>query len=112
MLEVTMRTNLAMLAVLAGAGVSIAAVAVAEPRNLSCITDISPNEQRLLRDCEPKTEEIYYAIEVLNQLPPPPPPPITIKNGESGKGGGVRGERDHDAPTGGGDPGGPHGAAN
>jgi hypothetical protein len=102
-----MRTNLAMLAVLAGVGLSIAAEAVAESKNLSCISEISPNEQRLLRDCEPTPEEeIVYVLEVLDLPPPPPPPPIPIKNGEGGKGGGAHGhDRDHDAPAGGGDPG-------
>lgn len=101
-----MRVNLAMLAVSAGVGLSIAAEAVAESENLSCITDVSPNERRVLRDCEPKPEEELYVIEVLNQPPPPPPPPIPIKNGEGGKGGGTHGhDQDHDAPAGGGDPG-------
>ena len=106
-----MRTNIVMLAVLAGLGLSSGGAVSAD--NLSCITGISPGEQRLLRDCEPKPEEeIVYVLELLD-LPPPPPPPISIKNGEGGKGGGAHGhDQDHDAPDGGGDPGGPHGAAN
>ena len=107
-----MRTNIVMLAVLAGLGLSGLSAAHAEAKNLSCISGISPGEQRLLRDCEPKPEEIVYAIEVLNEAPPPPPEPARIKHGEGGKGGGVRGSRDHDAPAGGGTAGGPHGAAN
>jgi hypothetical protein len=104
MLEAIMRTNIVMLAVLAGLGLSSGGAVSAD--NLSCITGISPGEQRLLRDCEPKPEEeIYYVLDVLNRPPPPPPPPIPIKNGESGKGGGVHGDNDHDAPAGGGDPG-------
>ncbi len=99
-----MRTNIVMLAVLAGLGLSSGGAVAAD--NLSCITGISPGEQRLLRDCEPEPEEIYYVLEVLNQPPPPPPPPISIKNGEGGKGGGTHGhDQDHDAPDGGGDPG-------
>ena len=105
-----MRTNIVMLAVLAGLGLSSGDAMSAD--NLSCISGISSGEQRLLRDCEPKPEEeIVYVLEVLD-LPPPPPPPFPIKNGEGGKGGGAHGhDQDHDAP-GGGDPGGPHGAAN
>ena len=101
-----MRTNIVMLAVLAGVGLSSFGAVSAEAENLSCISGISPGEQRLLRDCEPEPEEIFYVIEVLNEAPPPPPPPppIPIKNGESGKGSGVHGDRDHDAPAGG-DPG-------
>ena len=84
-----MRTNIVMLAVLAGLGLSSFGAMSAD--NLSCITGISPGEQRLLRDCEPKpVEEIIYVLEVINP-PPPPPPPIPIKNGESGKGGGTHG---------------------
>ncbi len=101
-----MRTNIVMLAVLAGVGLSSFGAVSAEAENLSCISGISPGEQRLLRDCEPKPEEeIYYVLEVLNQPPPPPPPPIPIKNGEGRKGGGAHGDNDHDAPAGGGDPG-------
>jgi hypothetical protein len=106
MLEAIMRTTIAMLALLAGPGVSSFGAMPAAAENLSCITGISPGEQRLLRDCEPKPEEEFYVIEVLNQPPPPPPPPISIKNGEGGKGGGTHGhDQDHDAPAGGGDPG-------
>jgi len=101
-----MRTNIVMLAVLAGLGLSSFGAVSAEAENLSCISGISPGEQRLLRDCEPKPEEeIYYVLEVLNQPPPPPPPPIPIKNGEGGKGGGAHGDNDHGPPAGGGDPG-------
>lgn len=97
-----MRTSIAILAVLAGLGPSSFGAVSAEAKNLSCITGISPGEQRLLRDCEPKPEEIYYVYEVLVQ-PPPPPPPIPLKNGEGGKGGGTRGQdQDRDAPAGGG----------
>ena len=105
-----MRTNIVMLAVLAGLGLRSGAALSAD--NLSCITGISPGEQRLLRDCEPKRDEELYVLEVLD-LPPPPPPPIPIKNGEGGKGGGTHGhDQDHDAPAGGGDSGGPNSAAN
>ena len=104
-----MRTNFVMLAVLAGLGLSGLGAAQAEAKNLSCISGISPGEQRLLRDCEPKPEEeIYYIIEMINEPPSPPPPPsepARMKHGESGKGGGVKGGKDHDAPAGGGDPG-------
>ncbi len=104
-----MRTNIVVLAVLAGLELSSFGAGSAEAKNLSCISGISPNEQRLLRDCEPKPEEeIYYLIEVLNEPPSPPPPPpesARRKHGESGKGGGVKGGKDHDAPAGGSDPG-------
>jgi hypothetical protein len=109
-----MRTNLVMLAALAGLGLSSLHVASAEAKNLSCITGISPGEQRLLRDCEPEPQEIYYVLEVVNEAPPPPPPPpepARMKHGEGGKGGGVHGqEKDHDAPAGG--AGGANSAAN
>ena len=49
-----MRTNIVMLAVLAGFGLSSFGAVSAEAENLSCISGISPGEQRLLRDCEPK----------------------------------------------------------
>jgi hypothetical protein len=104
MLEAIMRTNIVMLAVLAALGLSSGGAVSAD--NLSCITGISPGEQRLLRDCEPKPEPILYVIEVAGQPPEsPPPPPLFMKNGEGGKGGGAHGhDQDHDAP-GGGDPG-------
>ena len=70
-----MRTNFVMLAVLAGLGLSNLGMAQAEAKNLSCITGISPSEQRLLRDCEPEPveEEIVYVYEM--PVPPAPPPP-------------------------------------
>jgi len=109
-----MRTNVVMLAVLAGLELSSAGAMPAEAKNLSCISGISPSEQRLLRDCEPEPveEEIIYVLQVINPPPPPPPEPARIKHGESGKGGGVHGDNDHDAPAGGGDSGGPNGPAN
>jgi hypothetical protein len=108
-----MRTHIAMLAVLAGLGVSSFGTVSAEARNLSCISEISPNEQRLLRDCEPEPVLSYHAVLEVPDEPPPPPPLLPNKNGEGGKGGGTHGrDKDHDAPGGGGDPGGPHGAAN
>ena len=101
-----MRTILAMLAATAGFGLTVAGEAMAEAKNLSCISGIAPNEQRLIRDCEPEPEpDIFYVYEVPVQ--PPPPPPIPMKNGESGKGGGAHPGHDHDAPAGGGEPGGP-----
>ena len=106
-----MRTNIVMLAVLAGLGLSSGGAMSAD--NLSCITGISPGEQRLLRDCEPEPveAEIIYVLQVIDP-PSPPPEPARIKHGESGKGGGARGDSGHDAPAGGGDPGGPNSAAN
>ena len=69
-----MRTNIVMLAMLAGLGLSsFGTVAVA--KNLSCISGISPSEQRLLRDCEPEPQEFYTVIEVVNEAPPPSTPP-------------------------------------
>jgi hypothetical protein len=107
-----MRANIVMLAVLAGLGTSSFGAASAEAKNLSCISGISPSEQRLLRDCEPEPQELYPVIEVVNEVPPPPQPPepAQMKHGEGGKGGGARGGRDHDAR--GNDSGGSHGAAN
>jgi hypothetical protein len=95
-----------MLALLAGLGVSGAGTAEAE--NLSCITGISPGEQRLLRDCEPKPEveeEIVYVLEVMDPPPPPPPEPARMKHGENDKEKGSFG-RDK---NGGGNGGGSHG---
>lgn len=110
-----MRTNIVMLAVLAGLELSSFGATSAEAENLSCITGISPGEQRLLRDCEPKPEdEIYYVLEMVNQAPPPPSPPpepARIKHGEGGKGGTRSRANDHDAPAGG-NAGGPNSAAN
>jgi len=97
-----MRTNIVMLAVLAGLGVSSSGAAMAEAKNLSCISGVAPNEQRLIRDCEPKPVESNIIVVI---QPPPPPPPLLVKHGES-KDGGPRGQgQDHDAPAGGGDPG-------
>ena len=71
-----MRTNIVMLAMLAGLGLSsFGTVAVA--KNLSCISGISPSEQRLLRDCEPEPQEFYTVIEVVNEAPPPSTPPLS-----------------------------------
>jgi hypothetical protein len=95
-----------MLSTLAGTGLSTVEQAAA--KNLSCINEISPNEQRLLRDCEPTPtpRPIIYVLQVVDD---DPPPPAMIKNGES-KGGGAHGRgQDHEAPAGGG---GPNGAAN
>jgi hypothetical protein len=95
-----MRANVIILAVLAGLGLSSFGAVSAEAKNLSCITEISPNERRLLRDCEPTPdeEEIVYVIEVMD---PPPTPSSTLwmKHGEGGKGRG--GDRGRDAPGGG-----------
>jgi hypothetical protein len=111
-----MRTNIVMLAVLAGLGVSNLGAASAEARNLSCISGLSPGEQRLLRDCEPEAvnEEIVYVYEM--PVPPPPPPPsppepARMKHGEGGKGAGAQHDKDHDAPGGGGNAGGANSAA-
>ncbi|HKP23469.1 MAG TPA: hypothetical protein VJV39_06360 [Dongiaceae bacterium] len=108
-----MRTNLVMLAVLAGLGLSNLGMAQAEAKNLSCISGISPSEQRLLRDCEPEPGEeivLVYKMPVEPPSPPPPPPePARMKHGESGKGEGVKGDKSHDAPGGGGNGGGSHG---
>lgn len=80
-----MRANFVMLAVLAGLGVSGAGAA--EAKNLSCITGISPSEQRLLRDCEPTPQVVQETVYVYEMpVPPPPPPePARMKHGESGK---------------------------
>lgn len=109
-----MRTNIVRLVILAGLGVSGFGTASAEAKNLSCISGISPGEQRLLRDCEPEPQEIYPVIEVVNEVPPPPPPPepARMKHGEGGKGNGQGRDKDRDSPAGGRDSGGPHGAAN
>ena len=110
-----MRTSFVMLAALAGLGAAIFGAAPAEAENLSCITGISPGEQRLLRDCEPEPVQ-FYVLEVVNQAPPPPPTPpepARMKHGEGGKGGGTRGrDNDHAAPAGGGNAGGANSAAN
>jgi hypothetical protein len=106
--------NFVMLALLAGLGLSGLSAAQAEAKNLSCISGISPSEQRLLRDCEPKPkeeEEIIYVLEVID--PPQPPEPARMKHGEGGKGNGAHGrDKDRDSSAGGGNSGGPHGAAN
>ena len=109
-----MRTKFVMLAMLAGLWLSNLCMAQAEAKNLSCITGISPSEQRLLRDCEPEPveEEIVYVYEMPVEPPPPPPEPARMKHGEGGKGEGAQHDKDHDGPAGGGNAGGPNGAAN
>jgi hypothetical protein len=108
-----MRTKFVMLAVLAGLGLSNLSMAQAEAKNLSCISGISPSEQRLLRDCgpEPVEEEIVLVYEMPVEPPPPPPEPARMKHGEGGKGAGAQHDKDH-APAGGGNAGGPNSAAN
>lgn len=100
-----MRTILTLL--VATAALSTAGEAMADAKNLSCITGISPNERRVIRDCGPEPQQIYHVHELFSEEPPPPPtPPLFMKNGEGGKG--TRGrEKDHAAPGGGGEPGGP-----
>ena len=100
-----MRTNIVMLAVLAGLGLSSGGALAAD--NLSCITGISPGEQRLLRDCEPEPveEEIIYVLQVINP-PPPPPPNRPSRTAKAARAAATHGhDKDHDAPAGGGDPG-------
>jgi hypothetical protein len=111
-----MRTKFVMLAMLAGLGLSNLCMAQAEAKNLSCITGISPSEQRLLRDCEPEPVveevEIVYVYEMPVPPAPPPEPARMKKHGEGGKGEGAQHDKDHDGPAGGGNAGGPNGAAN
>ena len=110
-----MRTNIVMLAALAGLGLSGFAATQAEAKNLSCITGISPSEQRLLRDCEPEPveEEVFLVYEMpVPPAPPPPEPARMKKHGEGGKGEGAQHDKDPDGPAGGGNAGGPNGAAN
>lgn len=76
-----MRTNMAMLAILAGFGVSIAGEAMAEARNLSCISGLSPNERRLLRDCGPEPQPILEVVEIVDDVPPPPPTSLMHEGG-------------------------------
>ncbi len=107
-----MRANFLMLAMLAGLGVS--ATGAAEAKNLSCITGISPSEQRLLRDCEPTpqvVEEVVLVYEMPVPPPPPPPPaePARMKHGESGKEKGSFGRDTNPGGGGGGNGGGSHG---
>lgn len=106
-----MRINLTMLAVLAGVGTSIATTAVAEAKNLSCISGISPSEQRLLRDCgpEPVEEEIVYVVEMPVEPPPPPPEPARMKHGEGGKESASERGKGHDSGGGGNGGGSSHG---
>ena len=47
-----MRTKCMMLAALAGLGLAIAGEAMADAENLSCISEDSPVERRVIRDCE------------------------------------------------------------
>ena len=76
-----MRTNIVMLAVLAGLGLSSFGAAQAEAKNLSCISGISPSEQRLLRDCEQKPQEEEEIVHVLQVIDPPTPPPEPARIG-------------------------------
>ena len=47
-----MRTKFVMLAALAGLGLAIAGEAMADAENLSCISDDSPVERHVIRDCD------------------------------------------------------------
>ncbi|HEV8392248.1 MAG TPA: hypothetical protein VGQ35_20505 [Dongiaceae bacterium] len=81
-----MRANLAMLAVLAGVGLSISGQAIADAKNLSCITGDSPVERRVLRDCERVEPEkpvvtSELPMKVIPPVPPPPPAPIQHEGG-------------------------------
>ena len=108
-----MHTKFLMLAMLAGLGLANLGMAQAEAKNLSCITGISPSEQRLLRDCEPEPaeEEVFLVYEMPVPPAPPPEPARMKKHGEGGKGEGAQHDTDHDAPAGGGNAGGPNSAA-
>jgi hypothetical protein len=79
MLEATMRANI-VLAMLAGLSLSIAGEAMAEAKNLSCISGLSPNERRLLRDCGPESVPILE-VEIVDDMPPPPPPTALMHEG-------------------------------
>ena len=77
-----MRTNVVMLAVLAGLGLPSGGAAAAD--NLSCITGISPGEQLLLRDCEPEpVEEIIYVLSGEAEQTLNDGEPFTVRAGDT-----------------------------
>lgn len=82
-----MRANLAMLAVLAGVGLSISDQATADAKNLSCITNDSPTERRVLRDCEKQVPVVMSELPIEIMPPPPPPRPARILRDGGRKGG-------------------------
>jgi hypothetical protein len=75
MLEATMRVTLVMLAALAGIGLSTVDEAFADARNLSCISDGTILERRVIRDCGKDGQPI---VEPAPEVTPPPPPPILL----------------------------------
>jgi uncharacterized membrane protein YgcG len=99
-----------MLATLAGLGASLAGEAAADVKNLSCITEDSPIEHRVIRDCGNFQPPVYEpAVEVV--VPPPPPEPAKFVGDRGGKSG-ERSGRDREPKGGGGSQGGNSGGGN
>ncbi len=86
-----MRANLIMLAVVAGLSLAMADQAIADPENLSCITEKSTIERHVVRDCD---RDGPLANAEAPPAPEPPLPPSFLKHegGRKSDGGGRAGE--------------------
>jgi hypothetical protein len=103
-----MRTKCVMLAALAGLGLAIAGEAMADAENLSCISDDSPVERRVIRDCD--ASRFPHFAEPAPDDGAPPLPPVVLKiHHDSKDRNGVVGAAHGSGPGGGhgGTPGGP-----
>jgi len=100
-----MRTYPVRLVLLAAFGVSIAQSALADAKNLSCISDESVHARKVLRDCEHVLPEPTYIIVYEQPVDDPNGPPMPVKHGE---GHDHHGGRDAGSDGGGGNAGGPN----
>ena len=96
-----MRTNLTMLAILAGLGLASADQASADPENLSCITEQSTIERHVVRDCD---RDGPLANAEAPPAPEPPLPPTFLKHegGRKSDGGNGHASKGNDGGNGGG----------
>ena len=97
------------LVLLAAIGVSLAHSALADAKNLSCISDESVHARKVLRDCEHVLPEPTYIIVYEQPVDDPNGPPIPVKHGEGRDRHGGRGSNsDGGNGGGGGNAGGPN----
>lgn len=100
--------KLTVLAALIGSSLSIAQMALADAKNLSCISDESVHARKVLRDCEQVAPEPTYIIVYEQPVDDPNGPPMPIKHGEGRDHHGGRGSNSDGGNGGGGNAGGPN----
>src|SRR5262245_44169068 len=106
-LEDIMCAHLVRLVLVAAIGASVAHSALADAKNLSCISDESVHARKVVRDCAHEHEEPTYTI-VYEQPVDPNGPPIPVKHGEGRDHHGGRGSNSDGGNGGGGNAGGPN----